>query len=96
MKIRVLLNVLLVFVLVAFVVSMSGCKSASERAGHGVLAVHQGLGVVLGGHGLGETEAERTDDISRQLRLNGSMMIDDIDAWMLTDRTSRLSEFTVR
>ena len=96
MKIRVMLDVLLAVVLVVFAVSITGCKTVSESAGDGVLGVHQGLGAVIGGHGLGETEAERTDDISRQLRLNGSMMIDDIDVWMETDRASRLTEFTVR
>jgi len=51
---------------------------------------------VIGCHGAGETSAERSDDRSRQLRLNGSMMIDDIDAIFLLDRPSRLSEYTIR
>ncbi|MGB8225674.1 MAG: hypothetical protein WCE45_02225 [Sedimentisphaerales bacterium] len=51
---------------------------------------------VIGCHGCGETSAERSDDHSRQLRVNGSMMIDDIDAILEQDRPSRLTEFTVR
>ncbi len=50
----------------------------------------------IGCHGLGETAHERSDDHSRQLRLNGSMMIDDIDAIFQQDRPSRLTEYTVR
>ncbi|MEN6384183.1 MAG: hypothetical protein ABFD79_03195 [Phycisphaerales bacterium] len=96
MKIRIMLDVLLAVVLVVFAVSVSGCKTVSESAGNTVLGTHQAVGSVIGGHGLGETEKERTDDISRQLRLNGSMMIDDIDAWMMTDRASRLTEYSVR
>ncbi len=96
MKIRVLLNVLLAVVLVVMAVSVSGCKTVAESAGDVVLGAHQGLGAVIGGHGMGETEAERTDRLSRQLRINGSQMIDDIDAWMMTDRASRLTEYTVR
>jgi predicted small secreted protein len=96
MKFKVVLNILLAVVLVVFAVSVSGCKTTSESAGDTVLGAHQGLAPILGGHGMGETEAERTDDLSRQLRVNGSEMIDDIDAWMMTDRESRLTEFTVR
>jgi hypothetical protein len=51
---------------------------------------------VIGCHGCGETTAERSDDHARQLRLNGSMMIDDIDAILQWDRQSRLTEYTVR
>jgi hypothetical protein len=51
---------------------------------------------VIGCHGLGETTAERANDHSRQLRLNGSMMIDDIDAILQWDRESRLTDFYVR
>ncbi len=90
---KIVLNVLLAVVLVAFAVSISGC---SEAVGNATVGTQRAESSVLGGHGLGETEAERTDDHSRQLRLNGSMLIDDIDAWMMTDRTSRLTEFTVR
>lgn len=93
MKVRVLLNVLLAIVLVVFVVSVSGC---SKAVGNATVGTQRTAGAVLGGQGIGETENERTDDHSRQLRLNGSMMIDDIDAWMQTDRPSRLTEFTVR
>ena len=50
----------------------------------------------VGCHGLGETTAERSDDHTRQLRLNGSMMIDDVDAWLQWDRQSRLTEYTIR
>jgi hypothetical protein len=96
MKIKVVLNILLAVVLVVFAVAVTGCKTVSESSGNTVLGAHQGLGSIFGGHGMGETEAERTDDISRQLRVNGSEMIDDIDAWMMTDRESRLTEFTVR
>lgn len=51
---------------------------------------------LIGCHGLGETAAERSNDHSRQLRLNGSMLVDDIDAILQQDRPSRLSEYTVR
>lgn len=51
---------------------------------------------VIGCHGCGETSAERSDDHSRQLRVNGSMMIDDIDAFLEQDRPSRLTEYIVR
>jgi hypothetical protein len=51
---------------------------------------------IIGCHGLGETAAERSDDHSRQLRLNGSMLIDDIDAIFQQDRPSRLTEYHVR
>ncbi|MCE5341176.1 MAG: hypothetical protein LLF92_08645 [Planctomycetaceae bacterium] len=93
MKVRILISVLLAVVLVAFAVSVSGC---SEHVGKATVGTQRAESSILGGHGLGETEHERTDDHTRQLRLNGSMMIDDIDAWMMTDRTSRLTEFTVR
>jgi hypothetical protein len=93
MKVRILLNVLLAVVLVAFAVAVSGC---SEHVGKAAVGTQRTVGTVLGGHGMGETENQRTDDHTRQLRLNGSMLIDDIDAWMMTDRTSRLTEFTVR
>ena len=51
---------------------------------------------VIGCHGCGETSAERSYDHSRQLRVNGSMLIDDIDAILEWDRPSRLTEYTVR
>lgn len=89
-------GILLVLMFVALAISVTGCKTVAETAGDGVLAVHQTLGAVIGGHGMGETEKERTDDISRQLRVNGSEMIDDIDVWLETDRASRLTEFSVR
>ena len=47
-------------------------------------------------HGLGETRTERAEDIARQRRLEGQMLIDDIDAFLHTDRASRLSEYNVR
>ncbi|MFA5293463.1 MAG: hypothetical protein WC496_10565 [Phycisphaerae bacterium] len=51
---------------------------------------------IVGCHGMGETAAERSDDHSRQLRLNGTMMIDDVDSIFQQDRPSRLSEYTIR
>ena len=51
---------------------------------------------VCGCYGLGETKAERAEDHARQLRLEGQMLVDDIDAIFMLDRTSRLSEYTVR
>ena len=50
----------------------------------------------IGCHGCGETSKERTDDHIRQLRVNGSMMVDDIDAVLGQDRPSRLTEYSVR
>jgi len=47
-------------------------------------------------HGLGETSEEMEADHTRQLRLTGSMLVDDIDAILQQDRTSRLTEYTVR
>ena len=96
MKTRTLMNVSLAILMLVSVVAVSGCKSVAETTGEGVLAINQTVSSALGGHGLGETERERTDDHSRQLRINGSQMIDDIDAWMMTDRASRMSEFVVR
>ena len=52
--------------------------------------------MAAGCHGLGETSVERSQDHARQQRLEGQMLIDDIDAIFQTDRTSRLSEYTVR
>lgn len=49
-----------------------------------------------GCHGLGETVAERRQDLDRQNELQYQMITDDIDAVFLNDRTSRLSEYTVR
>ena len=51
---------------------------------------------VCGCHGLGESKAERAEDHARQSRLEGQMLINDIDALFMTDRASRLSEYTVR
>lgn len=51
---------------------------------------------VCGCHGLGETSVERKEDLARRRRLEGQMLIDDIDAILMKDRTSRLSEYTVR
>ncbi|MGA2915441.1 MAG: hypothetical protein ABSE89_05395 [Sedimentisphaerales bacterium] len=51
---------------------------------------------LFGCHGMGETSEERSADHARQLRLNGSMMIDDIDAILQQDRPSRLSDIPVR
>jgi hypothetical protein len=50
----------------------------------------------VGCHGMGETAKERSDDHARQIRLNGSMLVDDIDAIFGLDRQSRLSEYTSR
>ena len=57
------------------------------------------LAVVLvfsGCRGLGETAQERSQDHARQMRLEGQMLIDDIDAIFHADRVSRLSEYTIR
>jgi len=51
---------------------------------------------VTGCHGCGETTAERSYDHSAQLKVNGSMMVDDWDMFWETDHPSRLTEFTVR
>ena len=51
---------------------------------------------VTGCHGCGETTAERSYDHSRQLKVNGSMMVDDFDALLEQDHPSRLTEFSVR
>ena len=51
---------------------------------------------ICGCHGLGETSVERAQDHARQSRLQGQMLVDDIDAIFLKNRTSRLSEYTVR
>lgn len=51
---------------------------------------------LVGCHGMGETAKERSDDHARQIRLNGSMLVDDIDTIFGLDRQSRLSEYTSR
>jgi hypothetical protein len=51
---------------------------------------------LVGCHGMGETVAEKSDDNARTTRLNGSMLVDDIDAIFGLDRQSRLSEYTSR
>ena len=52
--------------------------------------------VLVGCHGVGQTSAERSLDIHRSVRLNGSEMIDDIDSVFYDKEPSRLSEQTVR
>ena len=93
---RILLSILLAMVLLIFALSVIGCHSLSEIELGGALIVQRTVDTIIGGQGLGETEAERIDDHSRQLRLNNSMMIDDGDAWWQRDRQSRLTEYTVR
>jgi len=92
----VLLNILLTVVLLLFGVSLTSCNGAGEIAGGTVLAVNDTAAPIIDAHGLGETAAEQTDDHARQLRLNGSMMIDDIEDILQWDRPSRLTEYTVR
>jgi hypothetical protein len=93
---KILLNILLAAIFAVSTIVLTGCTTAAGGASKATLAAHKAESSVIGGHGLGETEAERSDDHARQLRLNGSMLIDDIDAWSQTDRQSRLTEFTVR
>ncbi|MCD4830431.1 MAG: hypothetical protein K8R02_01330 [Anaerohalosphaeraceae bacterium] len=50
----------------------------------------------IGCHGLGETSDERSLDHSRQNNLRNQMLVDDIDAIFYKDRTTRLTEYTVR
>ena len=64
-----------------------------------LIAVFSAMVLVVSGcstHGLGKTSTERAEDFSRQRRLHDQMLIDDIDAWLQRDRTSRLSEWSVR
>jgi hypothetical protein len=63
-----------------------------------LLAIALSVSAVLvsGCHGLGETAAERSNDHSRIIRLNGSMLIDDIDAIFQMDHPSRVTEYSVR
>jgi len=93
---RFLCSILLAVVLLIFAVSTIGCRSLGETAAGTVLRVHDAAAPIIGCHGLGETAAEQSDDHARQLRLNGSMMIDDIEAWLQWDRSSRLTEYHVR
>jgi hypothetical protein len=94
---RILVSILLAVVLSIFAVSVTGCRSLGERVAVAGLAVDEGLDAFFyGDHGLGETPEERRADHMRQLRLNGSMMMDDFDAIMEQDRPSRLTEYTVR
>jgi hypothetical protein len=51
---------------------------------------------MVGCHGMGETVAERSDDHTRMNRLNGSMLVDDIDTIFGLKQPSRLSEFVAR
>jgi hypothetical protein len=50
----------------------------------------------VGCHGMGETVAERSDDHARTNRLNGSMLVDDIDTIFGLKQPSRLSEYVAR
>ncbi|MBU1259675.1 MAG: hypothetical protein KJ757_03045 [Planctomycetes bacterium] len=50
----------------------------------------------VGCHGMGETAAEKSDDNARTMRLNGSMLVDDIDMIFGLEHPSRLSEYTSR
>ncbi len=47
-------------------------------------------------HGLGETSQERAERHTRQNKLESQMLVDDIDAFLLTEQPSRLSEYSVR
>jgi hypothetical protein len=82
--------------LAVWTLTLVGCATVAKTAGGTVLAVHSAEASIIGGNGMGETEAERTDDHTRQLRVAGYEMIDDADAWWQTDRVSRLTEFSVR
>lgn len=93
---RFLCSILLAIVLLMLAISTIGCHGVGEIAAGTVLTVHDAAAPIIGCHGLGETAAEQTDDHARQLRLNGSMMIDDIEAWLQWDRSSRLTEYHVR
>lgn len=93
---RILCSILLAVVLSIFTVSAIGCHSLGEIAAGAILKVQSVSETIAGVHGLGETAAERSDDHARQLRLNGSMLLDDIDAIFQQDRPSRLTEYGVR
>ena len=93
---KILLNILLAAILAGWTLTLVGCATVAKTTGGAPLAVHSAEASIIGGHGIGETEAERTDDHTRQLRVAGSEGVDDIDAWWQTDRVSRLTEFTVR
>lgn len=91
---KMLLNVLLAVVLLIFTVLVTGCLGEAY-AGAG-LAIQRSLETVIGEHGPGETISERIDRHSRQFQLDGSMAVDDEDAFWHLDRPSRLTEYTVR
>ncbi len=93
---KILLNILLAAILAVWTLTLVGCATVAKTAGGATLGVHHAEASIIGGHGMGETEAERTDDHTRQLRVAGSEMVDDIDAWWQTDRVTRLTEFSVR
>ena len=93
---KILLNILLAAILAVWTVTLVGCKTVAESTGNAVLAVHSAEASIIGGHGIGETEAERADDHTRQIRVAGSEGLDDTDAWWQTDRVTRLTEFSVR
>jgi hypothetical protein len=93
---NILLNSLLAAILAVWTVTLVGCKTVAESTGDAVLGLHNAEASVIGGHGLGETEAERMDDHTEQLRIAGSELVDDTDAWWQTEHVSRLTEFTVR
>jgi hypothetical protein len=93
---RILLSILLAMVLLIFALSVTGCYGLGGIVGGAGLAVHNAVAPIIDCHGLGETAAEQSDDHARQLRLNGSMYIDDEEAWYQMDRPSRLTEYTVR
>jgi hypothetical protein len=93
---KILLNILLAAILAVWTLTLAGCGVVAKATEGTALAGHSAEASIIGGHGMGETDAERMDDHTRQLRIAGSEGVDDIDAWWQTDRVSRLTEFTVR
>jgi hypothetical protein len=93
---RVLCSILLAAILSIYALLLTGCHSLGEMYAGAGLAIQRASETIIGEHGSGETISERIDRHSRQLQIEGSMVVDDEDAFWHLDRPSRLSEYTVR
>lgn len=92
---KMVFKILIVFVCAVYTVILTGCLGhAAEKVALGTN--EKVIRPVMDSHGSGKTEEEHTADHARQLNLNGSMFIDDLDAILQWDRPSRLTEYTIR
>ena len=52
--------------------------------------------ILTGCSGVGESDSERSYHWKRQMAAERHMIVDDWDAFWMKDRTSRLSEYSIR